>query len=119
VSEQSWYGVRCVFRHRELAVYEERLTLWRARSLDEAIGRGESEAREYCADLDGVEYADFAEAYRMGGEPGEGAEVFSLMRESGLPVGEYVERFFDTGAERTGTAAGAGLGLGLGLGERR
>jgi hypothetical protein len=71
VSEQSWYGVRCVFRHRELGVYEERLTLWRATSLDEAISRGELEAHEYCADLDGVEYVDFAEAYRMFGEPGE------------------------------------------------
>ncbi|MBK6018273.1 hypothetical protein JHN45_45255 [Streptomyces sp. MBT53] len=104
MSEQSWYGVRCVFRNRELGVYEERVTLWRAASFDEAIGRGESEAREYCADLDGVEFTDFAEAYRMDDEPGEGAEVFSLMRESELPVGEYVERFFDTGAERRGRA---------------
>ena len=103
MSELSWYGVRCVFRHRELGVYEERLTLWRATPLDEAVSREELEAREYCADLDGVEYADFAEAYRMFGEPGEGAEVFSLMRESGLPVGEYVGRFFATGAERAGS----------------
>lgn len=102
MSEQSWYGVRCVFRNREFGVYEERVTLWRAASFDEAIRRGESEAREYCADLDSVEYTDFAEAYRMYDVPGEGAEVFSLMRESGLPVGEYVERFFDTGAERRG-----------------
>jgi RimJ/RimL family protein N-acetyltransferase len=102
MSELSWYGVRCVFRDRELGVYEERVTLWRAASFDEAIERGESEAREYCADLDSVEYTDFAEAYRMYDEPGEGAEVFSLMRESELPVGEYVERFFDTGAERRG-----------------
>ena len=78
------------------------MTLWRTRSLDEAIGRGELEAHEYCADLDGVEYVGFAEAYRMDGGPGEGAEVFSLMRESGLPAGEYVGRFFDTGAERAG-----------------
>ncbi|MEU9455190.1 hypothetical protein [Streptomyces sp. NPDC048277] len=45
---------------------------------------------------------DFAEAFRMDGVPGEGAEVFSLMRESGLPAGEYVRRFFATGDERTG-----------------
>lgn len=102
-SELSWYGVRCVFRHHELGVYEERLTLWRATSLDEAVSRGELEAQEYCADLDGVEYVDFAEAYRMFGEPGEGVEVFSLMRESGLPAGEYVGRFFATGAERAGS----------------
>ncbi|WP_405993264.1 hypothetical protein [Streptomyces sp. NBC_00986] len=108
MNEQSWYGVRCVFRHRELGVYEERLTLWRATSLGEAISRGELEAHEYCADLDGVEYADFAEAYRMFDEPGEGAEVFSLMRESGLPADEYVGRFFATGAERAERAERAG-----------
>ena len=116
MSELSWYGVRCVFRHRELGVYEERLTLWRARSLGEAISRGELEAHEYCADLDSVEYADFAEAYQMFDEPGEGAEVFSLMRESGLPADEYVGRFFATGAERTATAAAR---TDLGLGEQR
>lgn len=110
MSELSWYGVRCVFRHRGLGVYEERVTLWRARSLDEAIGRGESEAYEYCADLDDVEYAGFAEAYRMYGVPGEGAEVFSLMRESGLPAGDYVGRFFATGAERSGRGADEGAG---------
>ncbi|MFJ3302405.1 hypothetical protein ACIPSA_04655 [Streptomyces sp. NPDC086549] len=98
----SWYGVRCVFRHRALGVYEERITLWRAHSLDEAIERGESEALRYCADLDDVEYAGFAEAYRTDDVPGEGAEVFSLMRESELPPGAYVERFFATGGERAG-----------------
>lgn len=101
-NEPSWYGVRCVFRHRHLEVYEERVTLWTARSLEEAIARAESDAAEYCADLDGVEYTDFAEAYAIHGSPEEGAEVFSLMRGSGLPVGEYVRRFFATGEERTG-----------------
>ncbi|MEU9342818.1 hypothetical protein AB0D74_16580 [Streptomyces sp. NPDC048278] len=98
----SWYGVRCVFRHRALGVYEERVTLWTAGSPDEAIDRAEAEAAEYCEALDEVEYAGFAEAFRADGVPGEGAEVFSLMRESGLPPGEYVRRFFATGDERTG-----------------
>lgn len=101
-NEPSWYGVRCVFRHRHLEVYEERVTLWVARSLDEAIARAESEAAEYCEGLDGVHYTDFAEAYAMFASPEEGAEVFSLMRESGLPPGDYVRRFFATGEERTG-----------------
>ncbi|MER7187322.1 hypothetical protein ABT404_49025 [Streptomyces hyaluromycini] len=78
------------------------MTLWTARSADEAIERAEGEAREYCEGLDGVEYVMFAEAFRIDGTPGEGAEVFSLMRESGLPPGEYVQRFFATGDERTG-----------------
>lgn len=99
--ERTWYAVRCVFRHHPLGVYEERLTLWTAGSPDEAIARAEAEAVVYCADLDGVEYVRFAEVYTLPTAPGEGTEVFSLMRESGLPPGAYVERFFATGAERT------------------
>jgi hypothetical protein len=30
----------------------------------------------------------------------EGIEVFSLMRVSALPSGEYIRSFFDTGSER-------------------
>ncbi|NEC90876.1 hypothetical protein [Streptomyces sp. SID12501] len=103
-NEPSWYGVRCVFRHRHLEVYEERVTLWVARSLGEAIAQGEAEAAAYCEDLDAVEYVDFAEAYAMFDSPGEGAEVFSSMRESGLPPDDYVRRFFATGEERAGRA---------------
>ncbi|WP_241827152.1 DUF4288 domain-containing protein [Streptomyces graminilatus] len=102
LNEPSWYGVRCVFRHGDLEVYEERVTLWVARSLDEAIARGEAEAAEYCEGLDGVEYTGFAEAYAMYDSPEEGAEVFSLMRESRLPSDDYVRRFFATGDERIG-----------------
>ncbi|MET8284137.1 hypothetical protein ACGFWD_11810 [Streptomyces sp. NPDC048448] len=100
MDEPSWYGVRCVFRHRELGVYEERVTLWTAGSLDDAIGRAEAEALEYCAALEEVDYTGFAEAFKMDGVPGEGAEVFSLMRESDLPSGTYVGKFFATGRER-------------------
>ncbi|MER5802402.1 hypothetical protein [Streptomyces mirabilis] len=102
MDERSWYGVRCVFRHRELGVYEERVTLWTAGSPHEAIGCAEAEAGEYCAALEETEYTGFAEAFRMDGAPGEGAEVFSLMRESDLPSRAYVGTFYATGRERTG-----------------
>jgi len=97
----SWYGVRCVFRHGPLGVYEERITLWTARSADEAVERAEAEAAEYCENLDGVEYARLAQAFTLFGTPDDGAEVFSLMRGSTLPPGEYVDRYFATGDERT------------------
>ncbi|MFJ6725700.1 hypothetical protein ACIQPQ_12355 [Streptomyces sp. NPDC091281] len=78
------------------------MTLWTAHSPDEAIACAETEAREYVEALEDVEYVDFAEAFRIDGAPGEGAEVFSLMRESELAPDTYVERFFATGDERTG-----------------
>lgn len=99
----AWFGVRSVFRHRPLGVYEERVTIWNARNMDEAIERAEAEAVEYCSDLEGVEYVRFSEAYRFDGAPEDGAEVFSVMRESKQPPEEYIRRFFATGEERTGS----------------
>ncbi|SCG64273.1 hypothetical protein GA0070213_10871 [Micromonospora humi] len=40
-------------------------------------------------------------------EWGHGAEVYSLMRDSDLPAGAYLTRFFDTGDERQGTLPAA------------
>ncbi|WP_405887806.1 hypothetical protein OG762_14855 [Streptomyces sp. NBC_01136] len=78
------------------------MTLWTAGSPDQAIGWAEAEAREYCAALKDSDYTGFAEAFRMDGVPGEGAEVFSLMRESDLPSGAYMGKFYAPGRGRTG-----------------
>ncbi|HUN37444.1 MAG TPA: hypothetical protein VMU95_36065 [Trebonia sp.] len=100
-----WYGVRCLFRWPgwEGQPYEERITVWRASSLDHAIELAEREAREYAAG-DGIEYLDFSQAYALDadGDIGAGAEVFSLLRDSDLSPGPYLDRFFDTGREHSG-----------------
>jgi hypothetical protein len=36
----------------------------------------------------------------MPDEPGQGAEIFSLLRDSELEPDEYLDAFFDTGTER-------------------
>jgi len=51
-----WFGVRCLFQHSDPGaatgvLYEERVTLWRAPSAEEAIARAEAEAASYAADL--------------------------------------------------------------------
>ncbi len=94
----AWYAVRCVFRHKEFGSYEERITLWRASSFDDAIARAEQEAAEYPAS-----YVGLAQAYALDDDPAEsGAEVFSLIRRSRLAPEAYLNRFFDTGAEFQG-----------------
>ena len=105
-----WFSVRCVFQAQtstawgppDLAAgesaYEERITLWRAESADVAIERAEEEAREYGSRL-GVEYLAIAQSYQLEDEPGEGAEVFSLIRRSTLAGDPYLDTFFDTGDE--------------------
>lgn len=103
--EPGWFGVRCVFRWSSPPTYEERITLWRAESLDDAIAKAEEEAVVYARRLES-EYLDIAQAYWIGpDEPGHGAEVFSLMRDSELEPDEYLDTFYDTGHERQRTGA--------------
>jgi hypothetical protein len=97
-----FFSTRCVFRWigHEGQPYEERITLWQAQSLDEAIALGEKEAVRYAKEW-GYEYAGFCQAFEiLGEEVSSGAEVFSLLRDSDLTPEEYVSRFFDTGKER-------------------
>lgn len=106
--EPSWYAVRCVFRtmwtETEAGVtpdeqlYEERITLWRAGSAEEAIALAEEEALDYAGDED--EYLELAQAFRLYDAPGHGAEVFSLMRSSAMEPDAYLDTYFDTGSER-------------------
>lgn len=105
----AWYSVRCVLTsggHLEAVAetYEERITLWRASSAEEAIARAEAEALEYAAAIEDSPstYTGLAQCYRLVDEPGDGAEVFSLMRDSQLEPDAYLDRFFDTGSERQG-----------------
>ena len=93
--------------HDEGFSYEERVTLWQAGGFDEAISLAEQEATEYAADVsDGTyqtEYVGLAQSYWLADEIGQGAEVFSLIRESTLLADEYLARFFSTGEEHQRT----------------
>jgi hypothetical protein len=121
------FSTRCIFRWTEYEEqpYEERITLWQANSLDEAIVLGEKEAVRYAEEL-GFQYIGYCQAYRISQEDApdstevfsllreteltleedeevpNGLEVFSLLRDSDLPPEEYVNRFFDTGKEYEG-----------------
>jgi hypothetical protein len=101
--EDRWYAVRSVFAAAGEAEdsYEERITLWRAGSSDEALEKAAAEAVEY-AEFAGATYlAGFGQVYELpDAPPRDGAEVFSLTRSSALPPRPYLERFFDTGYER-------------------
>jgi hypothetical protein len=102
--ESGWFAVRCIFElsgSDDAHLYEERITLWQASSAEEAISRAETEATQYASDLEGSpdSYLGLAQSFHLFVEPADGAEVFSLLRESALPAGEYLNAFFDTGAE--------------------
>lgn len=109
--DEKWFSVRCVFGHEDGGLYEERITIWPARSLEAAIELAVREAQEYAAVLR-WDYVGLAQAYGPLTDanvddaefPSElaGTEVFSMMRDSELEPDEYINRFYDTGAERLG-----------------
>ena len=97
-----WYAVRSLFADPagSESAYEERITLWQAADLDDALARAAAEAVEY-AEFAGMTYlSEFDQSYPLAdAPPRDGAEVFSLTRSSALPPQPYVEQFFDTGRE--------------------
>lgn len=108
--ELEWYSVRCVFRagankpwgphdlEADQAAYEERITLWRAASAEDAIRLAEVEARTYESQIE-VEYLGLAQSYRIADPVEHGGEVFSMIRRSDLAPSDYLDRFFATGTE--------------------
>jgi hypothetical protein len=106
----SWFAVRCVFRQGwpsdAEAAYEERITLWQALSAEAAIERAEQEALEYAATMGDTqdEYLGLAQAYQLFDAPEDGAELFSLIRDSPLSPEDYLSTYFDTGTEHQRTA---------------
>jgi hypothetical protein len=103
-SDLGWFSVRCVFRWTswEGQPFEERITLWRAHSLDEAIEMADREAREYAADSE-LEYLRLTQGYQLDLESNidNGTELFSLLRDSNLSPEDYVNTFFSTGTEHS------------------
>lgn len=96
--EVTWFSARTIFRHEDLDTYEERVTLWRARSSEEAIELAEAEADKYCSDGT-TTFLGLTQAFQLYDEPGHGAEIYSLMRDSELEPDPYLDAFFDTGHE--------------------
>ena len=101
--DQQWYAVRCVLQLPADAgfAYEERITLWRATSAEDAIEQAELEASRYVDGMD-FKYMKLAQPFHLFEPPDHGKEVFSLIRESDLPPNDYLSAFFDTGRESQG-----------------
>lgn len=111
------YGIRCVFElptesiNTKKFLYEERVTVWRATDIDEAIDMAAEEACAYCSDKKGSRFTGFSQAFWMFDPINlNGVEVFSLLRESDLEQEDYLDHFFSTGDERQQTNSEQGGG---------
>jgi hypothetical protein len=101
----SWYSVRCVFHWIPQGSYEERVTVWNCESFEAAIANAEREANDYVTSVDEsmgftIKFTGLSQAYLLPESPEDGAEVFSLLRDSTLTPDDYISKFFDTGEER-------------------
>lgn len=104
--KESWYGAKCVFLHAHGSeqLYEERIVLFTAGGMDEAIELAERDARDYAQSLDNCAYTGFVNIFQIfSAQLVSGTEVYSLMRASDLEKNQYLDRFHDTGTERTQT----------------
>jgi hypothetical protein len=105
ILNSGWFTVRCIFevdpQHwdgSEPRTYEERITLWQAADMDAAIVLAEADATDYATTVN-ARYLDLAQCSKAD-VPEQGAEIFSLMRQSELDPSSYIDRFFATGDER-------------------
>ncbi|GAA3516797.1 DUF4288 domain-containing protein [Actinocatenispora rupis] len=101
-----WYAVRSVVPwpdgEHHAPRYEERVTIFRADSFEAAVRLAKEESAEYARDVVGGAALGMYQAFLIREEFEDGAEVFSLIRDSDLAPEEYLDHFFDTGRERQG-----------------
>ena len=100
-------------------LYEERITIWNADSLDEAIALSEKEIERYMSEesskKEKMVSLGFCQAFAGFKEISldlQGEEVFSLLRQSDSDPDDYLDQFFDTGDEHQqgkGTDQAAGV----------
>jgi hypothetical protein len=104
-SDEPWFAVKCLFSHPDRAsdadgnLYEERITIWRASTFEEAFALAEAEAREYAAD--DCQFVRAAQAFHLFEESvRHGSEVWSVMRGSHMQPELYIETFCATPRDR-------------------
>ena len=102
----NWYTVRTIDHRVDERVFQERITLWRRSDADEAAEAALTESAEYAADVGGID-CGLAQVFEPYGDDvaglrsaAEGCEIFSLVRQSDLDPGGYLDTFFDTGREQ-------------------
>lgn len=96
-SEPMWFSVRCLLGFD--GGFEERTTLWRARSHDQASAMAGEDSELYAGVLR-ARHVGVVGAFLLAEDSlGPGSELFSLRRDSDLSADDYLRRFLVTGAE--------------------
>jgi hypothetical protein len=108
MNKPEWFAAKTVCKHQTeedgaaKTVYEERVVLLAAVDFSDALIKGEQEARQYCDSIECASYTGYINVYQLSEEAvGHGTEIFSLLRDSELSETDYLDRFIDTGRERS------------------
>lgn len=103
---EPWYSVKCLFHHPtrksqgEDFLYEERITLWKASSFEQAHRLAEAEAREYAAEAECIFVASTDSFHLFDEAISSKTEVYSTMRGSNLQPADYRRTFCVTARDR-------------------
>jgi hypothetical protein len=109
MADQKWFGAKTIYQWPRMSgvnapgehVYEERVTLLRARDLSDAVVRGEKLAEKYARELGSAEYLRFIDAFEIADDIADGAEVYSITRSSPLSPVTFLDRYYDDGTQRS------------------
>jgi hypothetical protein len=103
---EPWYAVRCLFDHPsrrkdgEDHLYEERITLWKAKSFDDAFSQTEIEAMKY-ADENHCVFLRTSDCSHLFDEViQEGSEIFTTMRGSNMHPELYQKTYCCSPSDR-------------------
>lgn len=85
-----WFGAKTIYQiisntvRNSNNLFEERVIILKARSIDQAISKAEKEASLYASDGSGIRYLGYINVFKISDEEiQDKTEVFSLMREAG------------------------------------
>lgn len=99
----NWYSARCLFVHEYVEgfthnVYEERVVLLRADSEQDALNKGEADAREYALSNPHTLFTGEIDVFILMDEVVvDKSELYSCMNESTLDKDAYIKRFYNRG----------------------
>ncbi len=106
--DQAWFTVKCLFSHPSRVddavrfLYEERTTLWRTSSFKKAIELAEVEAAAYATEANCL-FVRATDSYQLFDETiGQGSEIYSIMRDSGMEPEVYADTFCCTPRDHAG-----------------
>lgn len=98
-NQQKRYSVRSLVYDKQNKLYEERINIVHSSDETDTLNKAEKLTEEYCNNI-GLVNTGYSESFELTDNPAkDGAEVYSIMRESLLDPKEYVSKYIRTGKE--------------------